>query len=106
MDQSKLVATKEGLSKFQMLLNNVDAIESWRIERISTQWKFYKLTNVNCFAASLKKFLVGFAKALCQNRSPKAVQSIVYFLNTSPENYRANFVSSDLWFSICTTGKG
>ena len=57
LDRSKLVSTREELAKLKDFVNKTDVIESCSRERLITKWRFYKLTNLTVFAASLKKSL-------------------------------------------------
>ena len=51
---SKLVCTKDYLTKLKGNLNKTDVIESCSRERLNTKWRFNKLTNLTVFAALLK----------------------------------------------------
>ena len=47
--RSKLVCTRDDLAKLKDFLNNTDVIESCSRERLTTKWRFYKLTNLTVF---------------------------------------------------------
>ena len=64
LDRSKLVATKEDLSKIKTILSNSDVIEACMRERANTKWRFYKLTNFTVFAALLKEVPMGCKDAV------------------------------------------
>ena len=51
LDRSKLVCTRDDLKKLKDILNKSGVIESCSRERLSTKWRFYKLTNLTLFAA-------------------------------------------------------
>ena len=51
LEGSKLVATREDLTKIKNLLTNAGVTESCTKEPTNTKWKFYKLTNFLIFAA-------------------------------------------------------
>ena len=59
LDRSKLVCTHDDLAKLKDLLNKTDVIESCSRERMNTKWRFYQLTNLTVFAASLKDVPMG-----------------------------------------------
>ena len=62
--RSKLVCTHDDVAKLKDFLNKTDVIESSSQERMNTQWKFYKLTNLTVFAASLKDVPMGCKDAV------------------------------------------
>ena len=51
LERSKLVATSESLTNIKNPLINTGVIELRTRERVKTNWKFYKLSNVTNFAA-------------------------------------------------------
>ena len=53
LDRSKLVCTRDDLAKLKDFLNKTVVIESCSRERLSTKWRFFKLTNLTVFAALL-----------------------------------------------------
>ena len=57
--RSKLVCTRDYLAKLKAFLNKTDVIESCCGEKLSTKWKFYKLTNSIVFAALSKEVTMG-----------------------------------------------
>ena len=59
LDRSKLVCTRDDLAKLKDFLNKTDVIESCSQERMNTKWRFYKVTNLNVFAALLKEVPMG-----------------------------------------------
>ena len=77
LDRSKLVCTKDDLTKIKDIFNKTDVIESCRRERISTQWSFYKLTRLTIFAALLKDISMGCKDAVFSNLCWKITQSTV-----------------------------
>ena len=64
LDRSKLVCTHDDLAKLKDFLNKTDVIESCSRERKNTKWRFYKLTNLTAFAASLKDVPMGCKDAV------------------------------------------
>ena len=64
LDRSKIVCTHDDVAKLEDFLNKTDVIESSSRERMNTQWKFYKLTNLTVFAALLKDVLMGCKDAV------------------------------------------
>ena len=64
LDRSKLVCTHDDLAKLKDFLNKTDVIESCSRERMNTKWRFYKLTNLSVFAASLKDVPMGCKNAV------------------------------------------
>ena len=64
LDRSKLVCTHEDLAELKKFLNKTDVIESCSPERMNTQWKFYKLTNLTVFAALLNGVPMGCKDAV------------------------------------------
>ena len=59
LDRSKLVCTREDLARLKDFVNKTDVIESCSREKLSTKWRFYKLTNLNVFAALQKYVSMG-----------------------------------------------
>ena len=76
MERSKLVARKKIWKKTEILLNNVDVIDSCTKERSNTMWKLYNLTNATFFAALLKEVPMRCQNAFCQNHLSKIIPSI------------------------------
>ena len=64
LDRSQLVSTHDDLAKLKDFLNKTDVIESCSRERTNTKWRFYKLTNLTVFAASLKDVPMGCKNAV------------------------------------------
>ena len=64
LDRSKLVWTHDNLAKLKDFLNKTDVIESCSRERMNTNWRFYKLTNLTVFAALLKDVPMGCKNAV------------------------------------------
>ena len=64
LDRSKLVCTHDDLAKLKDFLNKTDVIESCSRERINTKWRFFKLTHLTVFAASLKDVPMGCKNAV------------------------------------------
>ena len=54
LDRSKLVCTRDDLAKLKDFLSKTDVIESCSRQRLSTKWRFYKLTNLTIFPALLR----------------------------------------------------
>ena len=54
LDRSKLMCTRDDLAELKHIAIKSDVIESCSRERLSTNWRFYKLTNLTVFAALLK----------------------------------------------------
>ena len=69
--RSKLVCTHEDLSKLKDFLIKTDVIESCSRERMNTNRRFYKLTNLNFFAALLKNIPMGCKNAVLPEPLPK-----------------------------------
>ena len=59
LDRSKLVCIHDDMAKLKDFLNKIDVIESCNRERMNTNWRFYKLTNLIVFAALLKGVPMG-----------------------------------------------
>ena len=64
---SKLVATREDLTKIKNLLTNTGVTESCTREPTNTKWKFYKLTNFLIFAALWKGVPMGCKDTVLPN---------------------------------------
>ena len=64
MDRSEIVCTRGDLAKLKGIFNKSDVIESCSRDRLSTNWRFYKLTNLTVFAALLKDVPMGCKDAV------------------------------------------
>ena len=64
LDRSKLVCTHDDMAKLKDFFNRTDVIESCSRERLSTKWRFYKLTNLTVIAALLKDVPMGCKDAV------------------------------------------
>ena len=64
LDRSILVCTRDDLAKLKDMLNKSDVIVSCSRERLSTKWRFYKLTNLTVLAASHKNEPMGCKDAV------------------------------------------
>ena len=64
LDRSKLVCTGDELAKLKDFLNKIDVIESCIKERLSTKWRFYKLTNLTVSAVLVKEVPMGCKNAV------------------------------------------
>ena len=64
LDRSKLLCTHDDLAKLKEFLNQTDVIEFCSRERMSTKWRFYKLTNLTVFAALFKDVHMGCKNAV------------------------------------------
>ena len=64
LDRSKLVCTHDDLAKLKDFLNKTDVIKFRSSEGKNTNWRFYKLTNVNVFAVLLKDVAMGCKDAV------------------------------------------
>ena len=64
LDRSKLVCTHDDLAKLKDFFNKTDVIESCSRQRMTTMWRFYKLTNLTVFAALLKNVPMGCKDAV------------------------------------------
>ena len=62
--RSKLVSTKEDMSKIKTLLNTAQVIEFCARERENTTWNFYKQRNVTFFAGLLMEVPKGYKIAV------------------------------------------
>ena len=73
----KLVSTHDDLAKLEDFLIKIDVIKSCSRKRMSTQWSFYHLTNLNVFAALIKEVPMGCKSAVSPNLCLKVTQSTV-----------------------------
>ena len=64
LDRFKLVCTRDDLAELKEFLNETDVIESCSRDRLSTKWKFYKLTNLTIIIALLKDVRMGSKDAV------------------------------------------
>ena len=64
LDRSKLVCTKDDLTKLKDILNKTDLINSCSREKMSTKWRFYKLKDLTVFAALFKDVPMGCMDAV------------------------------------------
>ena len=64
LDGSNPVCTRDELAKLKEIPNNADVIESCSRKRLSTKWRFYKLTNLTVYAALLKDVPMGCKDAV------------------------------------------
>ena len=67
----KLVCTNDDLAKYKGILNKTDVIELCSQEKMNSNWRFYKLTNLIVFAARLKDVPVGYRNAFLSKPLPK-----------------------------------
>ena len=107
LDRSKLVCTKDDLTKLKNILNKTDLIESRSREKLSTKWIFNKLTTLTVFAASLKDVLIGckgaaLAKTLLKNH---AVNCLIFEKSYKTTIKRQLVLSSCLYFSFARKSK-
>ena len=58
------MCTHDNLAKLKVFVNKSDVIESCSREKLSTNWGFYKLTNLTVLAALLKDVLMGCRNAV------------------------------------------
>ena len=56
LDRSKLLCTKDHLAKLKDILSRTDVIKSCSRERVSTKWRFFKLTNLTVFSSQRYSF--------------------------------------------------
>ena len=84
LDRSKLVCTRDDLAKLKDIPNKSDVIGSCSRERLSTKWRFYKLTNLTVFAALLKEFPMGCKNAVLPEPLLKnhSINGLTYEENT------------------------
>ena len=59
--------TKDDWSKLKSNLNKTDIIELWSGEKMDTDWKFYRMTNLTLFAVLLKDVTMGCIDAVLPN---------------------------------------
>ena len=64
LDRLKLVYTRDDLPKQKDLFNKIDDSEKCSREKMSTNWKFYKLANLTDFAALSKYVPIGCKNAV------------------------------------------
>ena len=64
LDRSKLVCSHDDLTKLKGFFNKTDVIESCSRERMNTNWRLYKLTNLTVFAAHLNDVHMGCRDAV------------------------------------------
>ena len=64
LDRSKLVCTMDDLARLKDILSKSDVIESSSPERMNTNWRLYKLTNLTVFATLLKDLPMGCNNAI------------------------------------------
>ena len=64
LDRSRVACPHDDFLKSKDILNKSDVIESSSRERMSTKWRFYKLTNLIVFAALLKDVPMGCKDAV------------------------------------------
>ena len=86
LDRSKLVCTHDDLVKLKDFLNKTGVIERCSQERMNTKWRFYKLTNLNVFAALLKDVPMRCKKAVLPEPLRKITQSTVSRMRTIQNN--------------------
>ena len=79
LDRSKLVCTKDDLTKLKDALSKTDVIESCSQKRLNTNWRFYKLTNSTVFAALLKNLRWGCKDAVSVKPVPKIANQLLHF---------------------------
>ena len=71
LERSKLMCTRDDLPKLEISFNKADVIESCSRKRLSTKWRFYKLTNLTLFAVLLKDVPIGCKDAVLPNHFQK-----------------------------------
>ena len=64
LEQSKLVSNKGDMAKLKEILKKTDVIQSFTKERSNTKWRFFKLTNLTIFAATLRDIPMGCKDAV------------------------------------------
>ena len=84
LDRSKLVCTHDDLAKLKGFLNKTDVIESCNQERMNTNGRSYRFTNLTVFAALLKEVPMGVMNALLFEPLPKnhTINCLTYEENT------------------------
>ena len=92
LDRSKLVCTHDDIAKLKKIVNKTDVIESCSRKRMNTMWRFYKLTNLTVFAASLKDVLMGCKDAVLREAKfcLKITQSTVSLKENTRQTYKDN----------------
>ena len=102
LDRSKLVCTHDDLAKLKEFLNKTDVIESCSRERMNTKWRFYKLTNLTVFAASLKDVPMGCKNAVLPEPLLRNCKSTVSRLKKVQDNHITTTCASFVHLlSIC-----
>ena len=71
MQPSKLVATKEGLTKIKKMLMNVIVTELCTAVQTNTKWKVQILTKMILFNVLLKEIHRDLKMLFCQKQGPK-----------------------------------
>ena len=103
LDRFKPVCTHDDLAKLKDLLKKTDVMQSCSRERMNTKWRFYKLTNLTVFAASLKDVPMGARTQSYPNLCSKITQSTVSILKRTQDNQKmTTCVFSVLLISTCT----
>ena len=91
LDRSKLVCTHEDLANFKHFLNKTDVIEFYSREKMNTEWRFYKLTNLTVFAASIKNVpIVGKNAVLLQPLLKRCTTNCLTYEETTRQPYNDN----------------
>ena len=102
LDRSKLVCTRDDLAKLTDFLNKIDVLQSCSQERMSTKWRFYKLTNLTVFAALLKDVPVGcMAVVLPEPLLKNCTINCLTFEENTRQSYNDNLCLFLLLLSIC-----
>ena len=102
LDWSKLVCTHDDLAKLKDFLNKTDVIEFCSRERMNKKWRFYKLTNVTVFAASLKDVPMGCKDAvLPEPLLRNGTINCLTFEENTRQPYNDNCVFFVLLLSTC-----
>ena len=103
LDRSKLVCTKDDLTKLKHILNKTDFIESCGREKMNTKWRVNKLTNLTLFALLLKDVPMGCKAQSCPNHFWKTPQPTVLVLKRTQDNHiTTTSVCFMLLLSVCT----
>ena len=71
LDRSKLVCTHDELAKLKDFVNKTDIVEFRGREKMTTKWRFYRLTNLTVSAALLKEVAMGCKDAVLPKTLPK-----------------------------------
>ena len=84
LDWYKLVCTKDFLAKLKDFRSKTDVIETCSRKKMNTKRRFYRLTNLPVFAASLKDVPIGCTNAVLYELLLKncAITSLLYEENT------------------------